>query len=623
MDYHDDETALRRLLQPPCPWPEYSAYKPLDRDHQEIRLLHVQLDPSTLRIHGHLEHASLQSPPSYEALSYYWGPPDFVKAISLDGEEVFIRHSLHQCLVALCLQGQGNPLWLDAICINERDVEERSWQVSMMSDIYRSAEIVKAWIGEPNADTDYLFDFIKLESNRDLRTSAEYSDIRRRARSSYLQVMHRPYWKRAWVVQEIALARKVTVVCGARVVAWDQILRFDHELRANARRPQKDRYLQDADDPSKQNSPLQVIEDARQALGREVSKEVLLVVDPIYDFLRCEAEDPKDKFYAFYGIATLRHQLEVDYRKPITDLYWDIWADLLHAINAGSKLPSEHGFAEFTDKAIRVMCTLPCTKESSRNLFEDADTDDLRHTIRKPVKPKYDMFGTYTRSYNTIFNRYRSETRVSSLHFLIQLDQSGQPSLAAIAETTPNELYKFRRASLFEGDMQLCNKMQIDDKGNIELAVHYSRAAILSYLGSTPSLSGRERVARAWSDFVYSKGLWPRLCHCDPGPSEHRERVRELLVIEAEEQRTTQEYKRTFGLRAFTQQHDSRPAYNKTTLEVEQEPGLPPRALATDSTGQYLHPASLWRPSRGSHSKAKVGGVGRGYVLRTCSLLFN
>ena len=136
-------------------WPKYGAYKPIDFSKKVIRLIELSrsIEPDSLACK--FLYKSLDDKPEYNALSYYWGAPSVLGAIRLDGEVVYIRQNLRRFLESLTARLSTTIIWLDALCINQEDVEERNWQVSLMQDIYESAQNVYAWLGEGDADCKY------------------------------------------------------------------------------------------------------------------------------------------------------------------------------------------------------------------------------------------------------------------------------------------------------------------------------------------------------------------------------------------------------------------------------------------------------------------------------------
>jgi hypothetical protein len=75
----------------------------------------------------------------YEAISYVWGSTDECETVSTPQGTINIPLSLHRVLRRLRFRHQDRILWADAVCINQRDNEEKSHQITIMGDIYRMA----------------------------------------------------------------------------------------------------------------------------------------------------------------------------------------------------------------------------------------------------------------------------------------------------------------------------------------------------------------------------------------------------------------------------------------------------------------------------------------------------
>jgi hypothetical protein len=96
-------------------------------------------------VHINLIHASIEDKTSYYALSYVWGTLDQPEIVICNGQSLPVTANLLTALTAIretfCSE---NPLrlWVDAICINQSDNEEKKWQVQRMRSIYRGAEKV-------------------------------------------------------------------------------------------------------------------------------------------------------------------------------------------------------------------------------------------------------------------------------------------------------------------------------------------------------------------------------------------------------------------------------------------------------------------------------------------------
>jgi hypothetical protein len=193
----------------------------------------------------------------YVALSYVWGDssPSAQRQIYVNGCPIAVTQNLKTALQQLRKHyriRQGFRIWADAICINQNDLVERGSQVAMMKRIYDAAWHVVIWLGPKADNSDSAMMAIRYFSLR----SKQYADpleglykyvdkiiihipgkIRWRHRSTtarmrpsvYRAIYHllsRPYFRRLWILQEVALgARNMPVLCGDRCVQADDIYR--------------------------------------------------------------------------------------------------------------------------------------------------------------------------------------------------------------------------------------------------------------------------------------------------------------------------------------------------------------------------------------------------------------
>ena len=180
----------------------------------EIRLL--ILEPSLsekAQIRCVQKKVSLDDDPTYEALSYAWGDPTPVNDILLDGRSFKVTLSAWDALKALRHKISPRVLWIDAICINQTDLAERSEQVKLMGAIYKKASSVRVWLG-PDDDGDkdaipILKTMLSVTGAKDITLGL---DTGSRDRISQLQrFFARSWWERLWVVQEVALGQKVAL----------------------------------------------------------------------------------------------------------------------------------------------------------------------------------------------------------------------------------------------------------------------------------------------------------------------------------------------------------------------------------------------------------------------------
>src|SRR5271170_5916354 len=125
---------------------EYTHYQ--FQNKREIRLVYHY--PGTgSEIQCTLEAVNLDGKPIFEALSYVWGRSDLSRKIYIDGKWLSVTDNLYAALIMLRpSEGAPRAVWVDAICVNQKDSKERNSQVRLMSKIYNQATRVIAWLGE-------------------------------------------------------------------------------------------------------------------------------------------------------------------------------------------------------------------------------------------------------------------------------------------------------------------------------------------------------------------------------------------------------------------------------------------------------------------------------------------
>ncbi|KAK7182227.1 hypothetical protein PSPO01_11700 [Paraphaeosphaeria sporulosa] len=184
----------------------------------------------------------------YEALSYVWGTAQnpsraYVSCSNASSQGVIsIGQNLDVALRHLRYETEPRRLWIDALCIDQTNLNERSSQVSIMDKVYSIATRTVAWLG-PNRNSDETITLLQGLSQivefefpfRQIRPIAE--DPAGWADSSVPMPWHedqlrdiltfiaRPYFGRVWIQQELLLARDIEFQCGfvkiAERVLWN------------------------------------------------------------------------------------------------------------------------------------------------------------------------------------------------------------------------------------------------------------------------------------------------------------------------------------------------------------------------------------------------------------------
>jgi hypothetical protein len=97
----------------------------------------------------------------YTALSYVWGDTTNPSYVIFDGDEIFpVTQNLHRALKALRLQNGGRYIWVDALCINQADFEEKKIQIGFMERVYQQAEQVIAYVPQTEEDQENLGELV-------------------------------------------------------------------------------------------------------------------------------------------------------------------------------------------------------------------------------------------------------------------------------------------------------------------------------------------------------------------------------------------------------------------------------------------------------------------------------
>ena len=114
-----------------------------------IRLLTVEPDEPSAPLRCQLSETCLDTTPTtYHALSYCWGANQSPAQIICNSRPLSVTPNLHSMLLEYRRRRAITPLWVDAICINQSNLSERTSQVRMMGRIYTEAECVVVWLGE-------------------------------------------------------------------------------------------------------------------------------------------------------------------------------------------------------------------------------------------------------------------------------------------------------------------------------------------------------------------------------------------------------------------------------------------------------------------------------------------
>ncbi|KAK3067912.1 hypothetical protein LTR53_014924 [Teratosphaeriaceae sp. CCFEE 6253] len=349
-------------------------YRPLDPARSTIRVLEFRQafpadhsKPLTCSL-KELYLGDTHSPP-YSAISYCWGTAQERKILVIEGVQVSVPRNAELALRYLHARRPRPPaashtsrpteipsvhyLWLDAICINQGDLQERNRQVALMADVYSQAEQALIWLGEDEGNaaaavaaiqpvldqcrretddfkhlTNTLFHFpeaggyaLRLGSDSEtLPGDLDWDTI--------VDFFSIPWFTRLWVVQEIALARCVYCFHGHVEIDFMNLIRSAAWIihRRNARNRQRSEtagiascmmlycFRRDMGDcflPGKHEG------DCRKGGCKK---------GHALDYLLSLSQDrgntePRDKVYGILGLANDSHEIPIDYSLPLAEVF--------------------------------------------------------------------------------------------------------------------------------------------------------------------------------------------------------------------------------------------------------------------------------------------------------------
>jgi hypothetical protein len=121
------------------------VYEPLDLKQKSIRVLTILSTSTKTAIRCELRRVPLRR--SHVCLSYTWGNDADHRYIEVNGKGLRVRPNLYTFLLRARRDFKSKELWIDAVCIDQKNVKEKNAQVQMMAEIYRSAKEVLIWAG--------------------------------------------------------------------------------------------------------------------------------------------------------------------------------------------------------------------------------------------------------------------------------------------------------------------------------------------------------------------------------------------------------------------------------------------------------------------------------------------
>ncbi|KAF7539643.1 hypothetical protein G7054_g1984 [Neopestalotiopsis clavispora] len=337
--------------------PDIYTHHKLDLSRQQIRILRLLPGERFQPIQCSLYTAYLSAHPPYEALSYAWGDATDREPIVVENYLCEVTANLARALRRLRKTDQERHLWVDAICINQADNNEKSHQVNLMKEVYTNAVEGLMWLGEfeenrpsigfaqsaesirnygqlsitensrvisgehaasttlnstiiSEADTIKALSLVRYLSSNEHLDHMVLSELKEgtQALSTFMNLA---WWHRIWTVQEAILPRKITIICGGILVDWELLASASVNFINHWGRCCNPRTTRSEDDALRKfNERVDSINWYRNEL------EAMDILRTLFIFFQNRlATDPRDKVFGLLGLfpSEMQHLSEADY----------------------------------------------------------------------------------------------------------------------------------------------------------------------------------------------------------------------------------------------------------------------------------------------------------------------
>ncbi|KAI9147150.1 HET-domain-containing protein [Paramyrothecium foliicola] len=275
---------------------------------------------------------SLDKCPSYEALSYVWGTTKD-RTVVLNNTAVTITRNLYDALYELRSEIEERVLWVDALCINQADTDERTQQVSQMKHIYERAACVLVFLGQAWPGCNEAMDFFEITGSDDkihyspglsphvvvqgMDTSSD------KLREHIIQFFDLAWWKRVWTVQECVLAQNLVFQCGTRILSGNLLLRSFENVNAHDNDCCTEETCFMEDSPTLGLCVWDGFTRMDMLAYMRTKRHACSFLQTLSSFRTRQSTDPRDKIYGMLGLAAedLAGCIKPDYTKTTEEVY--------------------------------------------------------------------------------------------------------------------------------------------------------------------------------------------------------------------------------------------------------------------------------------------------------------
>ncbi|KAL8898787.1 MAG: hypothetical protein Q9207_006528 [Kuettlingeria erythrocarpa] len=328
----------------------------------------------------------------YTALSYVWGDPSFIMSIRCNSKPFRTTQNLYTALKYLRRTDAVVNLWIDQICINQNDLDEKTQQVILMSKIYQRAWSTIVWLGEEAENSTDAHNTIQAVNEALQYHTSEEAPTTEDFERLFLpppgsqdwtdvgKLLGRPWFQRLWIVQEAVLSRRVGFLCGRRNITWEELSMFaicivDNNLEG----------LLNLENTFEQEAHESGLTRFRMIDGmvhfHTSHPRQMSLLAALADGRGSRATDPRDKVYGIMGMsATLLHP---DYTSPVTKVYTEAALTILIAAVS-------YGIRGLTTSNTHPDYSSPVPKEAALKIVDAAVSKGIiMGMTANPLHPDY------------------------------------------------------------------------------------------------------------------------------------------------------------------------------------------------------------------------------------------
>ncbi|KAG4430058.1 hypothetical protein IFR05_014462 [Cadophora sp. M221] len=301
-----------------------------------IRLLRISRRLPFSGFRCQIVHVPLSAAPPYEAISYCWGADPASKNVVINGTRMVVLNSVNEVLHYRYSFRQERLLWIDSVCINQKDDIEKGEQIQLMRTIFSQAVGVLAWLGDMDGGI-IASSFIRTLSAKVGVFGYTAQDLLLEFRESndvgwtYLGVLlSKPWFTRSWMLQEIALAKHVQLVFGGISLDWKHLANVLYLFRDNS----LGRFLGSPDAGYDMGRPMRGVMNATvmegcRALAQRNSDITLNLI--LQFSLQFSATKDHDKIYSVLGLVRdgSMEAIQPDYTQSEVTVFTDTMRSLL------------------------------------------------------------------------------------------------------------------------------------------------------------------------------------------------------------------------------------------------------------------------------------------------------